>query len=153
MKYLLISASFLSLELDVRCHRRQTKLPAYARHAALVDDVEHIDPRNRLRRHVWQLYPQVAGGTPRGLECQAHVPITGGQAVRVVVAAKDGHRPHLGRASCDPEIEVPSVRRRRRRIDDDRPGRPTAAPVEEIRRGGEMSDTEAPGRIATPPQA
>src|ERR671913_534101 len=101
-----------SLERDDRpgCFRVKVDTPPDAGHTVGVDDEEHVDTRYRLP---WQLrradsqlpFSRVALQLKRDL----HVAVACGQAVRVVVAAKQDDRGNLTRCRPDGDIEVPTV--------------------------------------------
>src|SRR5688572_200074 len=90
--------------------RFEINAAADARYAALVDDEQHVHAGNSLRLVCRRGHLQASGGTALRCECELHVPIAGCQAVGVVIAAKEDHRPDVTRAAGDSEIEASPVR-------------------------------------------
>src|SRR5467141_5251977 len=75
------------------CLWLEAHLFPHTRDASLVDDEKHVDPRDRLRRQFRRPHTDLAvvSGTLL-MTRQLHVPITGRQAVRVVIAAQHDDR-------------------------------------------------------------
>jgi hypothetical protein len=131
-----------SAELDARSpgFRLQSNLLAGTRHAILVDDKQHVVPGTACAGSF--------GATTRNsplrasplLEGELHVPVAGGQTMRVVIPPKNRAGSDLAGRAADLHIEVAAIRNLPGRRGDCRPGRPAAAGSDGVGRVEDLAD-------------
>src|SRR5919198_1270804 len=139
----------------VVCLWLETHLSSHTRNASLVDDKHHVDARDRLRRQFRRPRTNLALVNALLTKRQLHVPVTGRQAVRVVIAAKHDNRCDPLRVARDGDVEVAPISNLVRGLLDLRSHGALAVLLEQVRRGEQKSDREPPGpappRAAAPP--